>query len=106
MGRWVIHRPYSPRLFFTSPTVTSTVCRDTWVPSHASDHLVVSDRATVVPEQDTQRRERLRAQPNFYAVARDAGVGEVDGEGSEGDLGHNVGTDARLNGLPCSTFDD
>ena len=36
LGRWTIHEPYSPSVFRTSPTVTSTVCRETNVPFHAS----------------------------------------------------------------------
>ena len=35
-GRLVIQLPSSPRPRFASPTVTSTVCRETSVPSHAS----------------------------------------------------------------------
>ena len=49
--------------------VTSTVWRETIVVPGFFDHLLIADGLAGVAEQDAERRQPLRAQPDVAAVA-------------------------------------
>ena len=90
-GRVVIQRPCSwqASLHFADRHVHRMARDDRAVP-RLGNHLLVSNCPPAVPQQHAQRLERLRAQPDFGAIAQQTRRRCIQIERSEDDIGHRL----------------